>query len=221
MRFKGYLDKIQKGYGSGITFVDVDDTIFSTFARIKVLKDGKVIRNLTNSEFNIYKLGDDESFDFGEFRNAKFFKKTSKPIQTTIDRIKRMFKNAEERNSKVVFLTARSKFKNMKDFKVKFRQHGIPIDKIEVLLSPPNLKCNISEWKKKKIKELINTGEYRRVRLIDDAMSNLKSFLEIEKEVPSETLTKMRERYRLKETDKVINFYALHIDEKGKLKRIT
>lgn len=221
MRFKGYLDKIQKGYGSGITFIDLDETTFLTFAMIKVLKDGKVIKKLSNTQYNTYKLGDGESFDYGEFRDAKFFKKTSKPIQTTIDRIKRIFKNAEERKSKVVFITARTGFKNMKDFKVKFRQHGIPVDKVQFLFSPKNIKIGINEWKKMKIKEFINTGEYRRVRLIDDAMSNLKSFLEIEKEIPEETLVKMRERYNLKENSKVISYYALHVDEKGKLKRIT
>ena len=71
MRLKRFVNELSSIYGSGITFIDIDETIFKTFATIKVLKHGQVIKKLTNQEFNTYELQDAESFDFGEFRNAE------------------------------------------------------------------------------------------------------------------------------------------------------
>jgi FMN phosphatase YigB (HAD superfamily) len=54
-----------------LTIFDIDDTLFHTTAKIKVVKDGEVVRTLTNQEFNNYELQDGEDYDFGEFRNAE------------------------------------------------------------------------------------------------------------------------------------------------------
>ena len=77
VRFKTYLEEAS---GKGLTMFDVDETMFKTKARVHVTKDGKVIKKLTNQEFNKYKLKSGEDFDFGEFTNAKIFNQTSTPI---------------------------------------------------------------------------------------------------------------------------------------------
>jgi hypothetical protein len=70
MKFNSFLNELASQYGKGITFIDIDETIFNTFAKIYVIKDGKVIKKLSNQEFNTYDLQDRESFDFREFRDA-------------------------------------------------------------------------------------------------------------------------------------------------------
>ena len=54
MRLKQHLNELASDFGKGITFIDIDETIFHTFAKIKVFKDGKLKRELDNQEFNTY-----------------------------------------------------------------------------------------------------------------------------------------------------------------------
>ena len=85
------LQELNNDYGSGITFVDIDETIFHTYAMINVIDDETedVIDRLTNQDYNTYKLKSGTHFQYDEFRNAKLFKDTSVPIMPTIKRIKK------------------------------------------------------------------------------------------------------------------------------------
>ena len=81
MRFDNYLTEFaREHYGAGITFIDIDETVFRTFAKILVKKGGKVVRELDNQEFNSYELKEGESYDFHQFKDAELFAKTSIPI---------------------------------------------------------------------------------------------------------------------------------------------
>lgn len=73
----------KENVGHGITFFDIDETIFHTFAKVYVKKGGKVLRKLDNQKFNSYKLKRGEAFDFTEFRDAAIFSKSSKIIRPT------------------------------------------------------------------------------------------------------------------------------------------
>lgn len=222
MRFNTYLiTELVSEYGSGITFVDIDETLFHTFAKILVRDKttGEVVRKLTNQEFNTYELKPNEEYDFHEFRSAKIFKETSIPIPKTIQRIKRMMKNIDRRGSRIVLLTARGPFDNEKEFFSTFKKYGIPIDKIKVEF------CSfgtIAECKKRTILKYLQSGEYRRVRLIDDDISNLKAFLKLENSLPEEIIEKVKKRYHISEEENipVIEFFALQVDPKGKLRRV-
>jgi hypothetical protein len=222
MRFSNYLNELTSDYGAGITFCDVDDCLFYTFAKIKVIKDGREIRELTNQEFNTYELKDGETFDFGEFRNAEFFSKTSIPIEKTINRIKRMFKNMDQRGSRVVLLTARADFDDKETFLNTFRKHGIPIDSIYVERAGNMKTGTVSSKKKTIIMKYLSSGMYRRCRLIDDDITNLKDFLKIEKELPQAVINKIVKQHNIRgeEGVPVIEFFALHVQENGALKRI-
>src|SRR5258708_1289266 len=96
-------------YGYGISFVDIDETVFNTFAQVKVMKDGQVVRTLDNQQFNGDRLQAGESYDFGAFRDANFFLETSKPILPIINRIKKILQiiTTNSEGSRIVFLTAR------------------------------------------------------------------------------------------------------------------
>ena len=179
MRLKNYLTELASNYGKGITMVDIDETLFNTFAKIKVIKNGKVIKELDNQEFNTYELKPNESFNFDEFRSAEIFNKTSIPIPQTVNRIKRMIKNIKDRGSKIVFLTARADFDDKEVFLNTFRKHGIPIDQIYVERSGNDITGTVSQRKKKIVLRYLLSGMYRRCRLIDDDLKNLKDFLSI------------------------------------------
>ena len=72
----------------GLSIFDIDETLFYSKAKVKVVKDGKVIKSLDNVQFNNYKLGNGEDFDFGEFKSAKIFNQTSTPIGRMIAKAK-------------------------------------------------------------------------------------------------------------------------------------
>jgi len=220
-RFIQYLNELSSRWGRGITFVDIDNTLFKTFASIFVLKNGKVVKKFSNQEYNTYKLQPGESFNFDEFRDASMFHDTSEPILPTINRIKRMFKNIDYRESKVVLLTARTRFKDMKKFKDTFKKVGLPIDKIDVEFSPEGVD-NVSAQKKKTIMGYLETGEYRRVRLIDDDITNIKKFLSIKDTVPQDVLDKVREKHKIPDGENfpIISFYGLLVLPDGRVKEI-
>jgi len=223
MRFRGFLNELASKYGAGITFVDIDNTLFYTFAMIKVIENGKVVKKLDNQEYNTYKLKPGEKYDYGEFRDSEFFKKTSIPIPQTIKRIKKMVSSIKDKGSesRIIFLTARADFPDKEPFLETFRKHGIPIDDIYVERSG-NLKGTVAAVKKKVILKYLKSGKYRRVRIIDDDMTNVKEFLKLEKELPKVVIDKIKQIHNIPDDEKfpVIQFFGLLVLPNGSLKRI-
>lgn len=175
--------------GSGtLTIFDIDETLFHTHAKVAVVKDGKVIRTLDNQEFNTYKRKKGETYDFGEFKNAEIFRKTSTPIGRMVAKAKAIFANSRKNpHSRVIICTARSDFDNKDIFLQTFRDHGLPIDQIHVERAG-NLQIDSSAEAKKIIfRKYINTKNYVKLRLFDDAMSNLQAFLSLRKDYPNIT----------------------------------
>ncbi len=228
MRLINYLNERTSSYSSGISFFDIDECLLSTKALILVRsKDtGNVVRELDNQEFNSYKLKDDEEYDFGQFRDAELFYKTSQPITQTIERVKRMISKIEStergKNSRIVFLTAREDFDNKEKFLKTFEKYGIKMNKPIVYVERAgNIKTGtIPEKKKKIVMDYIKEIKYRRVRMIDDHRANLIDFLKIEKELPQDIINKYREKFNIPEGENVIDFYALLVDSSGKLHQI-
>ena len=71
--FKEYLVE-----NKGLTIFDIDDTMFTSKARVRVknTRTNKV-KELSPKAYNNYKLGKDEEWDYGEFKSSKiliFFK---------------------------------------------------------------------------------------------------------------------------------------------------
>ena len=181
LTFKSYLTEAA---GKGLTIFDIDETMFKTKAKVGVKKDDKIIKKLTNQEYNTYKLKSGESWDFGEFKNAEVFNKTSTPIARMINKVKAILKNATKAGSKVIIVTARADFDNKKLFLDTFRQQGIDIDKVYVeragnLGHGPPAENKIIVFKK-----YLDQGIYKRIRFFDDAKSNLTAFLSLQNEYP-------------------------------------
>ena len=212
-------------YGLGITFIDIDETVFRTFAMVKVIKDNKVERLLNNQEFNTYELKEGESYDFGEFKNAKIFKETSKPINAMLTRVKEIIHRVTTKSngSKVVFLTARSDFDNKDIFLNTFRRYGVDMDSDRVYVERSgNDTSNISvaEKKKKVILKYLREDHFRRVRLIDDDKKNLSEFLELSKSVPKDIIDAVVKKHHLTDDMIPITFSAFIVDH-GKMKPYT
>jgi hypothetical protein len=165
-----------------LTIFDIDDTLFHTTAKINVVKDGEVVRSLTNQEFNNYELEDGEEYDFGEFRNAEKFRQESEPIGPMLDELKTILDHTRGR---VIMLTARSDFDNKETFLQTFADHGIDMNKIHVHRAG-NLPGNEPPAHKKAVwvRKYLNTGKYNRVSLYDDSLSNLRVFKKLEDEYP-------------------------------------
>lgn len=228
MKFNNYLTEFsRKNYGAGITFIDIDETIFKTFAKVLVKRDDVVVRELNNQEYNSDVLEDGEEYDYQQFKSAKMFKTTSIPIPKTINRIKKMLSQIKslDSDSRLIFLTARADFDNKEEFLSLFTKHGINMDRPNVYVERAgNMKGGTIDGNKKKIMlDYIKTGLYRRVRLIDDYLPNLKALKSIEKNLPSEIENLVIDKYDLdmeEEQIPAISFYALLVKSDGSLKLI-
>tara|TARA_Y100001937_G_scaffold89876_1_gene121568 strand:- start:69 stop:674 length:606 start_codon:yes stop_codon:yes gene_type:complete len=181
---KNFITYLEEAQGKGLTIFDIDETMFITKAKVKVVKNGKVIKKLDNQEFNTYKKKAGEEFDFGEFKDAKVFNRTSTPIARMINKVKAILKNATKAGSRVIIVTARPNFDNKKVFLDTFRKQGIDIDKIYVERAGNLGGGPAAENKKVIFKKYLDQKIYKRIRLFDDAMSNLKMFLSLQKNYP-------------------------------------
>lgn len=185
-KFNEYLNE-QATFGDGsLTIFDIDDTLFHTTAQIAVVKDGKTIKRLTNQEFNTYALMPGEHFDFAEFRSAEKFAE-SKPIGRMIAKAKAISNGiALKPQSKVVIVTARANFDDKEKFLDVFRKQGLDMNKIRVERAG-NITGDHDVAAKKYIiiHNYLNTKQFSKVRLFDDSMANLKTFLKLQSVFPT------------------------------------
>jgi Mg2+/Co2+ transporter CorB len=84
----------------------------------------------------------------------------------------------------MIIITARSDFDDRDTFLDTFRQQGIDIDDVHVHRSGNLDAPNSAAGKKIVIKQYLETGKYARVRLFDDAISNLDMLLGLKTEYP-------------------------------------
>ena len=180
------LSRFREFIGLGtLTIFDIDETLFHTKAKVKVVKGGKVVRELDNQEFNTYERKPGEEYDFGEFKSAKVFNQTSVPVVRMVEKAKALVKAKNNPHSRAIIVTARADFDDRDLFLKTFRDHGIPIDEMHVERAG-NLGIDSSAEAKKVIfRKYLNTKNYVKTRLYDDAMSNLKAFLDLQKEYPN------------------------------------
>ena len=180
-----FLTYLEEATGKGLTMFDVDETMFKTKAKVKVVnKSGKVVKKLDNQQFNLYKKKAGEEYDFGEFKNAEVFNRTSTPIARMINKVKVILRNAVRKGSKVIIVTARPNFDDKELFLDTFRNQGIDIDKIYVERAGNLGGGPAADNKKVIFRKYLDQKIYKRIRLFDDARSNLKAFLSLQKDYP-------------------------------------
>lgn len=183
-KFKDYLEETKDLPGT-LNVFDIDDTLFHTTAKITVLKDGKAVKELTNQEFNTYKLEPGESFDFSQFRDSEKFYHESVPISRMLNKAHAILKNMRP-NSKVIIVTARADFNDKNRFLDTFRKHKFPIDRVRVERAGNiNDVHGVAIKKTIIIRNYLNTNIFNKVRLFDDSMENLRVFLKLKSEFPN------------------------------------
>ncbi len=182
--FKSYIEE----QANALHVFDIDDTMFHTTARVRVRNSsGKIIRYLSNAQFNNYKLKAGEKFDFHEFRSASKFARESKPIDKMLDKVRKIHKVSKTKpNSKVIINTARADFDDKDKFLNTFRNHDIDIDNIHVHRAGNIPGNDIPAIKKVKIiKQYIDKHGYKKVVMYDDSKSNLQALLQLKKMYPN------------------------------------
>lgn len=188
--------------GIGLTVFDIDDTLFHTTAKVKIIKNNKVVHELDNQQYNTYKLKPGESYDYGQFRDAAHFKATSVPIHKMVAKAKAIISAANKKGSKVIIVTARADFNDKNVFLSTFRDHGIDIDKVHVERAG-NLNLGSSAKNKRFIfHKYLRGNKFSRVRFFDDAKSNITMFKALAKAYPH------------------IDFEAYHVQHDGSIKKV-
>ena len=156
---------------------DVDDTLIHTSAKIWVMKGGKRIKTLTNSEYNNYKLEQGEEFDYREFNDPKILNKE------TFTKYWSTLKHEYRDGTHISILTARNDADMVRRF---FLRNGIDI-KAELVFAVGDprlgLTGSVQEKKAKVIRDLVALG-YRTLVFFDDNEGNLKAAKELESELP-------------------------------------
>lgn len=203
-KFKDYIAE-EKSYEKGtLTIFDIDDTLFHTTAKINVVKDGKVVRELSNQEFNTYKLGAGEEFDFSQFKDAEKFNRESTPIKKMFDKARNILRSTERHpNNRVVIITARTNLDDRETFLDTFRKHGLDVDKIRIERAG-NIGGGLfpAEQKAIIIRNILKTKQFNKVKMFDDSISNLAKFLKLKNEFD------------------VVKFEAFLADKKGSVVKV-
>lgn len=168
-----------------MVFMDIDETLLFTKAKINVMKNNKIIKKLTNQEFNDYDLGIGESFDFTEFEDSKLFATTSIPNYPMINLLKELLQEGKE----VLLLTARGNFDCKETIRKYFNDLGIPVG--HYLDSKVHIaRCGRDKYsaygrsntRKKHViqKILAKRPDVTHIEMYDDSMENLKTFKTID-----------------------------------------
>lgn len=165
-------NKIRNNESSRILLFDVDDTLIHTSAEIGVLKNGKLINKISNSDFNNYTLKSGEEFDFSEFNDPAIL---DRDIPTKyLTTLRREY----NKGTHIGILTARSNCELIHKFLLK---KGIDVKKelIFAVNDPKlNLRGSIQERKAEIIRRLSQAG-YTTLVFFDDNESNLRAAKEL------------------------------------------
>jgi Cu2+-containing amine oxidase len=183
------MEKESQFQDGGLTIFDIDETLFHTTAKIAVVRNDKVVKELSNQEYNNYKLMPGEKFEYSQFADSNKFFNESVPIRRMMAKARAITQNAiNTGKSRVVIITARNNFKDKQLFLETFRKHNFPIDKVRVERAGRIEGEFIPAFKKVIIiRNYLKTKQFSRVRLFDDSMSNLTEFLKLGKEFPQVT----------------------------------
>lgn len=197
-RFKEFLSE------NSLHVFDIDDTLFHTTAKVRVMKGKKQVASLSNSEYNTHQLPKGHSYDYSEFRSAHKFDTESKPVHRMMDKLKGVHAAVKAKGKgKVILNTARQDFDDRERFLGTFRKHGVEIDDIHVHRAGNLAQAHgltVSAAKNEVIRRQLNTGGHTHVSLYDDSKENLQHFLELKKEFPH------------------VKFKAYHVQPDGSIK---
>ena len=174
----GALIKMTKHPIKSLYVFDIDDTLFRTSARARIVNTKGQVKYLSSEELKDYEFSASEKICFAEFRDAKKFAEESQPIESMIKIAQDCIKKTAE-GSKTILLTARGDL----DCKTRFLEYlnssGLDTNNIYIERAGnlPNLKT--SEAKKLIINNYLKSYQYKKAYLFDDSLENILSFAEL------------------------------------------
>jgi hydroxymethylpyrimidine pyrophosphatase-like HAD family hydrolase len=179
-----YKQYLSEGLNKKLFCFDMDETLLAHDHRhLKIhVRDnqGKLIRSLTNQEFNKYKLKPGEHFDFKDFRSSKILGQSAHPIKPMINRLN----NLKRRGFKTEIVTARSDLDNKHQVRKHLLKHGINIDTTHLRRAGNIEGTSTGDRKRKVISDLIKKHGYKEVHLYDDDIANHKHFAKLKQDHP-------------------------------------
>ena len=157
---------------------DIDDTLFRTSARARVVNTTGQVKYLSSEELKDYEFSASEKICFAEFRDAKKFAEESQPIESMIKLAQDCIQKTAE-GSKTILLTARADL----DCKTKFLEYlnssGLDTNNIYIERAGNLHNLKTSEAKKIIISNYLKSGQYKKAYLFDDSLENILSFVEL------------------------------------------
>jgi len=163
---------------------DIDDTLFRTSARARIVSTKGQVKYLSSEELKDYEFSLDEKICFAEFRDAKKFAEESQPIESMIKIAQDCIKKTAE-GSKTILLTARADL----DCKTKFLEYlnssGLDINHIYVERAGNFSNLKTPEAKKQIISQYLEAQSFDRACLYDDSLENIQSFIELQEFFPN------------------------------------
>lgn len=165
-----------------IILFDIDDTLIRTTAQIRILKNGKIIKKISNAEYNEYKLGPGEEFDYTEFDDPNIL--DNEEFTKYWSTLKREYR----KGTHIGIITARGDCDMIYNF---FKKKGIEIKRELIFaIGDPKLQLtgSIAVRKSTIISKLAWLG-YRTFIFFDDNAANLKSAKQLEKKYNIRVIT--------------------------------
>ena len=157
---------------------DIDDTLFRTSARARVVNTKGQVKYLSSEELRDYEFTASEKICFAEFRDAKKFAEESQPIESMIKIAQDCIKKTSE-GSKTILLTARADLDCKTSFLEYLKSSGLDINNIYVERAGNLSSLKTSEAKKLIISNYLKSEQYKKAYLFDDSIENILSFAEL------------------------------------------
>lgn len=178
---EGYLRKIVSlpKTVNKLSVWDIDDTLFkSESIRIIIIKNNQVVRQLSTSEWNSYRLKPGETADFSQFRDGKFFFHSAIPLSANLKKAKLAL---ESRDTMMITLSARSKTDNKTLFLKKFELYGLNMDRATShSVFAGGLNMQTSRAKAHILDKCLATNQFRSIYMYDDHEDNLAQFMKLQ-----------------------------------------
>jgi hypothetical protein len=197
---EGYLRKIKSlpKNVNKLSVWDIDDTLFtSKDLRIFIIKNNQIVKELSTSEWNHYRLKPGESPDFSQFRDSSIFFHSAKPLSKNLRTAKAAL---ESKDTMMITLTARSKTDSKDLFLQKFKKYGIDMNKsTSHSVFAGELGMTTAKAKAHILDACLASKKFNAIYMYDDHRENLTEFL------------KLKTKY------KEVDFNAFVIDSSGKI----
>lgn len=157
---------------------DIDDTLFRTSARARVVNTKGQVKYLSSEGLKDYKFSTDETICFAEFRDSKKFAEESKPIEPMIKIAQGCIKKTAE-GSKTILLTARADLDCKTRFLEYLKSSGLDTNNIYVERAGNLSHLKTSVAKKLIISNYLKSEQYKKAYFFDDSIENILGFAEL------------------------------------------